>query len=181
MKRVTLSKNRRSTPPILRCAYQTIALQPALSPAVESHEGGWPREPLGCARLESDPVLAHASPVRAIVYSRFEQEAVFVADTIEAMRQQRPSMKLSDIAVLYRTHTNREKVLAELRYRDIPVHVQGVDLFDTPEVRDAMAALQIMESSDPIALVRVAALSQFSVDPEEFRAALVLGGQEDFD
>ena len=177
VKRVTLSKNRRSTPPILRCAYQTIACNPPIA-SVELHDGGWPREPLGCARLESDPVLAHASPVQAVVHNGFEQEAEFVADTIEAMRQQRPSMKLSDIAVLYRTHTNREEVLAELRRRDIPVHVQGVDLFDTPEVRDAMAALQIMESSNPIALVRVAAFPQFSVDPEEFRAALVVGGKK---
>ncbi len=88
-------------------------------------------------------------------------------------------MKLSDIAVLYRTHSNREDVLADLRRRDIPVHVQGVDLFDTPEVRDAMAALQIMESPNPIALVRIAALPQFSVDPEEFRAALALAGKKD--
>ena len=69
-------------------------------------------------------------------------------------------------------------MLAELRQRDIPVHVQGVDLFDTPEVRDAMAALQIMESADPIALVRVAAFPQFSVDPEEFRAALAVAGKK---
>ncbi len=87
-------------------------------------------------------------------------------------------MSLHDIAVLYRSHFNRDEVLAELRHRDIPVHVQGVDLFDTPEVRDAMSALQIMESSDPIALVRVAALPQFSVDPEEFRAALALAAKK---
>ena len=116
--------------------------------------------------------------MQAVVYNGFEREAVFVADTIEAMRQRRPSMKLSDIAVLYRTHFHREKVLAELRQRDISVHVQGVDLFDTPEVRDAMAALQVMESSDPIALVRVAAFPQFSVDPEEFRAALAVAGKK---
>ena len=177
VQRATLAQNRRSTPPILRCAYQTIACNPPIT-SIELNDGGWPREPLGCARLESDPVVATASAVRAVVYNGFEQEAVFLADTIAAIRQQRPSMKLSDIAVLYRTHLNREKVLAELRQRDIPVHVQGVDLFDTPEVRDAMASLQIMESSDPIALVRVAAFSQFSVDPEEFRAALALAGKK---
>ena len=64
------------------------------------------------------PALATASAVQAVVYNGFDQEAVFVADAIVAMRQQRPEMKFSDIAVLYRTHTNREKVLAELRRRD---------------------------------------------------------------
>ncbi len=177
VKGAALSKNRRSTPAILHCAYQAIACNPQIA-SLELCDGGWPREPLGCARLEDDATLAHASPVQAVVYNGFEREAVFVADTIEAMRQRRPSMKLSDIAVLYRTHFHREKVLAELRQRDIPVHVQGVDLFDTPEVRDAMAALQVMESSDPIALVRVAAFPQFSVDPEEFRAALAVAGKK---
>ncbi len=177
VKRVTLSKNRRSTPPILRCAYQAIVCNPQIA-STELRDGGWPREPLGCARLEDDPTLAHASPVQAVVHNGLEQEAEFVAATIEAMRQQRPAMKLSDIAVLYRLHTNRQEMLAELRRRDIPVHVQGVDLFDTPEVRDALASLQIMESPNPTALVRVATFSQFSVDPEEFRAALALAGKK---
>src|ERR1035437_7187157 len=177
VKRATLSKNRRSTPPILRCAHQTIAFNPPIA-SVELRDGGWPREPLGCARLEDEPTLAHASPVQAIVHSGSEQEAAFVANAIAAMRWQRPALKFSDIAVLYRTHANREEVLAELRQRDIPVHVQGVDLFDTPEARDAMASLQIMGSSHPIALVRVAAFPQFSVDPEEFRAALALAGKK---
>ena len=108
VKGVTLSKNRRSTPPILRCAYQAIACNPQIA-SLELRDGGWPREPLGCARLEDDPTLAHASPVQAVVYNGFEREAVFVADTIEGMREQRPSMKLSDIAVLYRTHFHREE------------------------------------------------------------------------
>ncbi|MGA9647681.1 MAG: ATP-dependent DNA helicase [Candidatus Korobacteraceae bacterium] len=177
VKRATLSKNRRSTPPILRCAYQTIKLNPTIA-SKELHDGGWPRGPLGCARLEDDPALAQASPVQATLHNGCEQEAKFVADTIAAMHQQRPAMNLHDIAVLYRTHANRDEVLAELRQRDIPVHVQGVDLFDTPEVRDAMAALQIMESSNPIALVRLAAFPQFSVDPEEFRAALALAAKK---
>ena len=85
---------------------------------------------------------------------------------------------MHDIAVLYRTHLNRKEVLAELRRRDIPVHVEGVDLFETPEARDALAALQIIGSPNPIALVRVAAFPQFSVDPEEFRAGLALAGKK---
>ena len=177
VKRVTLSKNRRSTPPILSCAYQTIRVNPTVA-SKELHDGGWPRAPLGCARLEQDPALAHASPVRAIIHGGNEQEAKFVADTIVTLQRERPAMKFNDIAVLYRTHANRESALTELRSRDIPVHVQGVDLFDTPEARDAMAGLQIMESPDPIALVRVATFPQFNVDPNEFRAELALAGKK---
>ncbi len=178
VKRVTLSKNRRSTPPILRCAYQAIASNPQIA-SVELSDGGWPREPLRCARAEGDPILLEqASAVQAVVHNGNRQEAEFVADTIEAMRRQRPAMKLQDIAVLYRLHNHRKEMLTELRRRDIPVQVQGVDLFETPEARDAMAALQIMGSSNPVALVRVAAFPQFEVDPEEFRAALALAGKK---
>ena len=178
VKRVTLSKNRRSTPPILRCAYQTIQLQPAPSPA-RSCTTAAGRASRWAARVwKTTRRWRRHRRCRPSCTTATEQEAKFVADTIEAMRQQRPAMKLHDIAVLYRTHANRDEVLAELRRRDIPVHVQGVDLFDTPEARDAMAALQIMESSNPIALVRVAAFPQFSVDPEEFRAALALAGKK---
>jgi DNA helicase II / ATP-dependent DNA helicase PcrA len=177
VKRATLAKNRRSTPPILGCAYQTISVNPTIA-CKELRDGGWPREKLGCARLDADPALAHASPVHAVVHNGCEQEAVFVADTIAAMRRQRPAMKLHHIAVLYRTHAHRDEVLAELRGRDIPVHVQGVDLFDTAEARDAVAVLQVMECSNPIAMVRVAALPRFNVDPEEFRAALAVAGKK---
>jgi DNA helicase-2/ATP-dependent DNA helicase PcrA len=177
VRRVTLSKNRRSTPPILHCAYQIIRENPPIT-SIELRDGGWQREPLHCARLEDDPALEHASPVQAIVHNGHEQEATFVADTIQAIRERRPGLKYQDIAVLYRTHMNREKVLAELRRRNIPVHVEGVDLFDTPEARDALAALQVMAAPDPIALVRVAAFPQFKVDAEEFRAALALAGRK---
>ena len=178
VKRVTLSKNRRSTPPILSCAYQTIRVNPTVA-SKELHDGGWPREPLGCARLEEDPALAHASPVRAIIHSGNEQEAKFVADTIAAMQSaaardeasttSRCCTALMPIAI---------RCSPNFASRDIPVHVQGVDLFDTPEARDAMAGLQIMESPDPIALVRVATFPQFKVDPNEFRAELALAGKK---
>ncbi len=223
-KRVTMSANRRSTPSILSCAHQTIQCNPAIARA----EGGWRREPLTCDRLQRDPRLAAAAPVRAVVYNGAEQEASFVADTIEALRNgpalakesgekqvsrprfdtppsalrlrsrqapaalvgdpvfaplgmtERdtcyPAMKLSGIAVLYRSHHHREKLVAELTRRGIPVRVRGVDLFHTPELRDAMAALRILDSSHPVALFRVAALPIFQVDPERFREELALAG-----
>ena len=170
VKRVTMSANRRSTPSILSCAHQTIQCNPAIARA----EGGWRREPLTCDRLQRDPRLAAAAPVRAVVYNGAEQEASFVADTIAALR--RSAMKLSDIAVLYRSHFHREKLVAELTRRGIPVRVRGVDLFHTPELRDAMATLRILDSSHPVALFRVAALPMFQVDPERFRGELALAG-----
>ncbi len=88
VQRVTMSANRRSTPPILRCAYQLIQCNPTIA----SVEGGWSRQPLTCARADRDPLLANATAVHAIVHSGPEQEAGFVADTIQAMQRDQPGI-----------------------------------------------------------------------------------------
>src|SRR5271165_6131974 len=164
VKRVTMSENRRSTPPILRCAYEAIRCNPEVG-SKELKDGGWPRQPLTCARLEREKNLAKAPAVHAIVHNKNE-EPTFIADTITAVRKRRPTMTYRDFAVLYRSHAHRKEVADELRRRDIPVQVRGANLFESPEVRDAMAVFRIMDAADPIALFRVAALPQFNVDPE---------------
>ena len=173
VKRVTMSANRRSTPPILRTAYQLIQCNPAIG----SVDGGWTREPLTCARADREPRLSDAKPVQAIVHSGLEQEAVFVADAIRTLQREQPELRLSDIAVLYRSHHHREQIVAELTHQGIAVRVKGADLFDTPELRDAMAVLRLLDSSHPVALFRGAALPQFHVDPKRFRDELALAGQ----
>jgi DNA helicase II / ATP-dependent DNA helicase PcrA len=175
VKRVTMSENRRSTPPILRCAYQAIQCNPEVG-SVELKQGGWPRQPLSCARWEREKGLAKAPMVHAIVHNR-KQEASFIADVIETTRQRRPALRYSDFAVLYRNHRHRREVADELRRRGVPVRVRGADLFDTPEVRDAVAVFRILDGPDPVALFRVAALPQFSVDPEQLRTELRLAGK----
>ncbi len=175
VQRVTMSANRRSTPAILSCAYQAIKCNPEIL-SVEADSEGWPRVPLSCDRAQREPLLEVASPVRAVSHNGNEQESIFVANAIQQMRRQRPGIKLSDIAVLYRGHWHREEMVAELTRRGIPVRVKGADLFDTPELRDAVSVLRLLDASHPVALFRVAALSQFMVDPERFRAELALAG-----
>ena len=172
--RVTMSANRRSTPPILRCAGQAIQANPEIVRA----DRGWKREPLSCDRLQREPVLAQALPVQAIAHTGNPHEAAFIADTIQAMQREIAGLELKQIAVLYRSHYQREEVVAELTRRGIPVRVKGADLFHTPELRDAMAALRILDSSHPVALFRVAALEKFHVDGERFRSELALCGRD---
>ena len=173
VRRVTMSANRRSTPPILRCAYQAIQC----NPAILSVDQSWTREPLSCDRLAREPALSHALPVQAVAHGGSEHEGSFIADTIATMRRDDPALEYKQVAVLYRSHYHREEVVAELTRRGIPVRVRGADLFRTPELRDAMAALRILDSSHPVALFRVAALGKFHVDAECFRAELALCGQ----
>ncbi|HUI84276.1 MAG TPA: ATP-dependent DNA helicase [Candidatus Binatia bacterium] len=172
VKRVTMSANRRSTPAILRCAWEIIRRNPAIVPLDDRST----REPLTCERLRREPQLAGALPVQAIGHHGREHEAIFIADAIQQMQRQRPAMKLGDIAILYRLHHHREKIVTELTWRGIPVRVRGADLLHTPELRDAVAVLRILDSSHPVALFRVAALPRFDVDPRRFRAELALAG-----
>ncbi len=173
VERVTMSANRRSTPPILGCAYEAIKC----NPAIVNLDREWSRQPLSCARLEREPQLAVARAVQAIAPNDHEQEATFVADTIETMRRRNPDFSYRNIVVLYRSHYHRELLVAELTRRGIPIKVKGADLFQTPELRDAMAVLRIMDASHPVALFRVAALPQFEIDPERFRTELALLGR----
>ncbi len=173
VKRVTMSANRRSTPPILGCAYEAIKC----NPAIVNLDRHWTRQPLTCARLEREPQLEIARGVQAVAPIDYEQEAAYIADTIQTMRRQNPDFSYRDVAILYRSHFHRELLVAELTRRGIPIKVKGADLFRTPELRDAMAVLHIIDASHPVALFRVAALPQFHIDPERFRAELVLVGE----
>jgi DNA helicase II / ATP-dependent DNA helicase PcrA len=176
VQRVTMADNRRSTPPILNCAYQVIRRNPEVG-SKELKDEGWPRQQLTCARLASEKNLVKAPPVHAIVHNKNEEPA-FIAETIEATLRRRPAMKYRDFAVLYRNHHHRQEVVDEFRRRGIPVQVRGADLFDAPQVRDAMAVLRILDGPDSIALFRVAALPRFGVDPESFRTELALAGRD---
>lgn len=177
VKRVTMAKNRRSTPAVLRCAYEAIRENLQIS-SVVLEDGPWKRQALSCGRLEEEPELAKSVPVEVVVHNGHEQEAAFVADAIDEIRQQQSQAKLSDFAVLYRGHKSREEMIGELRRRDVPFEVKGVDLFETREVRDALAALRLMQSSDAISLFRFAALPQFQIDPVKFRAALAAAPED---
>ena len=121
VERVTMAANRRSTPAILRSAFE--AIKP--NPAIVSLDRDWTRQPLLCARLEHEPHLAVARAVQAIAPNGHEQEATFVADTIQEMRRLNPDLSYSEFAVLYRSHYNRELLVAELTRRSIPIKREG--------------------------------------------------------
>ena len=176
VKRVMMSQNRRSTPQILRCAHQTVARNPEIT-SLELNDAGWERQPLIPARLAHEPQLSAAMPVQAVVHNGKDDEAAYIADTIESARRKRPKTSFRDFAVLYNQHAHRDEMLVEFRRRGIPFEVKGVDLMHTPEVRDAIAALRVLDVSDPVALFRLAARPELLIDPERLRAELALAGR----
>ena len=169
-KLIPLTRNRRSTTPILKCAYAVIDENPKLS----SQSGApYRRELLVSARDEQRAELASKrSPVEAVlVTGPFMEAADLVATLIERRKHSRCQWK--DIAVLYRIHTHRDEVANELARNGVPFSIEAMDVLDTPEVRDLLACLSaVFTPGDSASLFRVVALPQFKVDPEALRSAM---------
>ncbi|HWR17543.1 MAG TPA: ATP-dependent DNA helicase [Terriglobales bacterium] len=179
VKHVSLEQNRRSLSPILRCAFKVIDQNPPIV-----REGLSQRKPLVSAREAANPKLNYG-PVE-LVYTPLEfsceTEAAEIGEALERAiakcpghetRRGHEKCSWRHFAVLYRSHQHREELAAELSKRKIPIDVRGVNVLETPEVRDAMAALRaIYDTGDSAALFRLASLSQFGIDAVELRAAL---------
>jgi DNA helicase-2/ATP-dependent DNA helicase PcrA len=179
VKFVTMDQNRRSTSPILRCAFKVIDNNPPITAG-----GPLRRKPLTSAREAAVPSMNRV-PVE-LVYTPLqfsaETEAVEIADEIQKLHGDCPghdtrvgheSCRWKHVAILYRQHRHRELLAAELSHRKIPIDVRGVNVLDTPEVRDALAAMRaIANSGDTAALFRIASLPRFGIHPDELRTAL---------
>src|SRR6266481_5256252 len=113
-----------------------------------------------------------APVVEIVTWLNREVEAADLAYRIQKKhREQR--CKWSDFAVLYRQHSHRDELVHELAERAIPFSIEGLDVLDTPEVRDVLACLSAAVSlNDAASLFRVAALPQFAISPMELRAAM---------
>jgi superfamily I DNA/RNA helicase/RecB family exonuclease len=180
VQQVALTQNRRSLGPILRCAFRVIDQNSASL-------NGLRRQPLVSAR-EAAGEKGQAVELTYIPSQlTADVEAIEVADAIEKLHRQCPGhatrtgrerCSWKHIAILFRQHTHREQLARELTKRRIPVVVRGVDVLDTPEVRDAMAVVRaITNRGDNAALFRVASLPMFAIDPAELRAALSAAGR----
>jgi superfamily I DNA/RNA helicase/RecB family exonuclease len=182
VKFVTLDQNRRSLAPILRCAFQVIDQNPPIMTGGE-------RRPLISARethISQKMGDMSSSPKVQLIYTPLtfsaQTEAVEVADEIEALHRDCPghetgagrgACEWKDVAILYRQHRHRELLAAELSKRGIPIDVRGMDVLQTPEVRDALAAMRaIANTGDGAALFRIASLPRFGISPDELRTAL---------
>jgi DNA helicase-2/ATP-dependent DNA helicase PcrA len=181
---IVLDKNRRSTTPILKCAFALISNNPisghgaySVLPArsIAAPTLAYKRSPLVSARDE-DALAAggrqQSVPVELVVLNAKETEC---SDVVAAIRKQRHDSRCrwKDIAVLYRLHSHRDQVAAELQEHGVPFSIENMDVMDSPEARDLFACLGAVASeADSASLFRVAALPQFSIDPEKLRAGI---------
>jgi DNA helicase-2/ATP-dependent DNA helicase PcrA len=172
-KLVILGENRRSTTPILQCAFSLINENPSVT--VKDGAQRYHRSALSSGReqeaREHGQVLA-TSPVEVVVQSDREGESFDLVETLK-QRKKQLGAKWSDFAVLYRLHFHRDEVAAELIEEGIPFSIENMDVLDTPQVRDLLACMgAVVSSSDGASLFRVAALPQFGIDPNQLRSAM---------
>jgi DNA helicase-2/ATP-dependent DNA helicase PcrA len=172
-KLVVLGKNRRSTTPILQCAFAVVDKNPPVFAANDAL--AYRRIPLESAREEDatkEGRTLATFPAEAISFAGKDAEAPDVAGIIEETRR-RTRCKWKDFGVLYRSHIHRDDVVQQLAERSIPFSIENMDVSDTPEVRDLFACVAVVvDLASDASLFRVAALPQFNVDPEQLRAAL---------
>ncbi|MGB9234299.1 MAG: ATP-dependent DNA helicase [Terriglobales bacterium] len=177
-KLVALGNNRRSLLPILRCAFGIMKENPPVFAATASGKANrisYQRTPLESWREEHAREQGEALaplPVEIVTWRDKEVEAADVARRIQKKRREL-RCPWSHFAVLYRQHGHREELVTELAERGIPYSIEGLDVLDTPEVRDVVACLSAaVNPKDAASLFRVAALPQFAIDPAELKAAM---------
>jgi DNA helicase-2/ATP-dependent DNA helicase PcrA len=177
---VALEKNRRSLSPILRCAFGIVNDNPAVFSSKLSQKGisiSYQRTPLESLRDEEAKQIgetAAAPLVEIVTWRDKEVEAADLARRIQKKRKDKDQRcRWSDFAVLYRQHNHRDELVHEFAECGIPFAIEGLDVLDTPEVRDVVACLTAAVSpNDAASLFRVAALPQFGIDAMELRAAM---------
>ena len=192
---VVLGKNRRSLSPILGCAFGIVNDNPPVFAKAGSPAGGaigYQRVPLESLREEESEAkrdTAAAPLVEIITWRDKEVEAADLARWIQRKHKQKEKDKeknrrcrWSDFAVLYRVHSHRDELVHEFVERGIPFSIEGLDVLDTPEVRDVVACLTAAVSpNDAASLFRVAALPRFGIDPVELRAGMKAVRRQDLD
>jgi DNA helicase-2/ATP-dependent DNA helicase PcrA len=180
---VALEKNRRSLSPILRCAFGIVSDNPPAF-AQKGVSISYQRTPLESLRDEEAKQkgqTAAAPMVEIVTWRDKEVEAADLARRIQKTRREE-HCQWRDFAVLSRIHSHREELVHEFSERGIPFSIEGLDVLDTPEVRDVVACLTAAVSpNDAASLFRVAALLQFGINPTELRTTMRAVRRQDLD
>ena len=135
---IFLDRNYRSTERVLRVADAVI----------KKNEDRFSSKPeLKPHREEGCPVYLLGSP-------DYVSEASWVAEEIQRLAAKGASY--GDIAILYRAHNYRDRLVEEFQRRGIPFAIRGLSVLSTVIIRDLLAYLNlILSPHDNISLTRV--------------------------
>src|SRR5260370_8727918 len=105
--------------------------------------------------------------VEAVIGQGDGQEAADIAEEILRLREISGKKERLSLAVLYRSHFHREKLIESLAAREIPFLVKGMDVLETPMARDLLAVMRaVTNQSDADSLFRISALPPFEIAPQ---------------
>jgi DNA helicase II / ATP-dependent DNA helicase PcrA len=146
-----LTLNYRSAGRILRVAGQVIRHN--------EKPTNIPEYPLTAVREDGDKV-------RIVTHPTSDAEAQWVAGEIE--RLHRAGAKWRTIAVLYRSHAHRDKLVDALKARKIPFVIKNLSILSHRLVRDLVAYLRLIDQpSDDVACARVLAMPAWGLEPSD--------------
>jgi DNA helicase-2/ATP-dependent DNA helicase PcrA len=170
----TLDENQRSRGNILRVAYAVIRTNPEVRTLGKRLL--FERRELQSARDRHDAEqgrLVFDERVEAAISDADTQEAADIANQIQVLRASQGKGPVLSLAVLYRQHNHREKIVAELAAHGIPFIVRGISVLETGIGRDLLAAVRaVVDPRDSESLFRIAAFAKFAINPLELREKL---------
>jgi DNA helicase-2/ATP-dependent DNA helicase PcrA len=178
-KGVSLEENQRSRSNILKVAYAAIRPNPAVTSQGRVKfertllQSGRDRRDAETGRLIFD------DPVDVVLNGSERQEGADIADEILGLRRQMRSRERATMAVLYRSYIHRKRIVEELAVREIPFLVKGMDILDTPVIRDLLALVRAVgDGTDIESLFRVCAFPQFGMVAEQLRENLAVANNK---
>ena len=118
--------------------------------------------------------------IRVVTLSSSDEEARWVAGEIE--RLHRAGARWRSMAVLYRMHTHRERLVAALTQARVPFVIRNLSILDHRLVRDILAYVRLVSDlGDDVACARVLAAPAWGLEAQDLqrlaeRAAKARGG-----
>jgi len=136
---VLLEQNYRSTQNILDCAHQIISRNPK-----QKNKKMWTEN------KEGEKITLYESQDQ-------QDEARFVIEKIENIRQNHPEIPLGEIAVLYRTNAQSRILEEEFVEAGVPYHLVGaLRFYARKEIKDVVAYLRLLANpKDEMSLRRI--------------------------
>jgi DNA helicase-2/ATP-dependent DNA helicase PcrA len=147
---IALTDNYRSTRRILRVAGEVIA---------QNRDRFLPNK-----RLSS--MTGDGERVRVVEVATPDAEAHWIADEIERLHEQ--GERWGAMAVLYRKHNHRDRLVRELAARRVPFVIRNLSILSNTLVRDLIAYLRLIAiPADNISFARIAAAPYWRFTPED--------------
>jgi DNA helicase-2/ATP-dependent DNA helicase PcrA len=118
--------------------------------------------------------------IRVVTLSSSDEEARWVAEEIERLHA--AGARWRSMAVLYRMHTHRERLVATLKQSGVPFIIRNLSILDHRLVRDILAYVRLVSDlRDDVACARVLAAPAWGLQAQDLqrlaeRAAKARGG-----